>query len=346
MRGKKRNNSDQSVSSSLSMLLLELAAIIGIVVLCLGILGKFTKQSQPSSESDASTQQTTPIETQNQPETSPVPTTEESAPSLTESLETTPEPEETISSDSLASVPETEKAEEPSVPSEPLETLPTEEATPTVPVGTIYLTFDDGPSLQTTGKILDILKEKNVKATFFIVGYTVGSEKEQLVLREFNEGHTIGLHGTSHEYSKIYASLEALINNFDTLREKVFTTTGFYPTVIRFPGGSSNTVSKRYCQGIMTQAVEYFNNETDYTYFDWNIDSCDAGGVKSAEELYENVISGLKEGKDNIILMHDSSNKEYTVSALSAIIDYALSQGYEFKAISSNTPQVTHNIAN
>lgn len=212
-------------------------------------------------------------------------------------------------------------------------------------VGTIYLTFDDGPSVENTTQILDILSKYDIKATFFILDYKYDSEIEQLVIREFNEGHTIALHGTSHNYSKIYSSLESLIKNFETLQEKVYNSTGFTSNIIRFPGGSSNTVSQKYCVGIMSQAVEYFST-TDFVYFDWNVDSMDAGGAKSAEDVYQNVTSNLVKGRDNVILMHDSSDKIYTVQALESIIQFSQNEGYEFKAITSQTPQVVHKVAN
>ena len=208
----------------------------------------------------------------------------------------------------------------------------------------IYLTFDDGPS-RNTAQVLDILKENNIKATFFIVDYQVGSEREALIVRAFNEGHTIGLHGTSHTYSKIYSSLEALIENFETLQEKVYNSTGYQSNIIRFPGGSSNTVSKNYCEGIMTKAVEYFSS-TDFVYFDWNVDSQDAGGTTTPDGVFENVTSCIKPDRNNIVLMHDSGSKSHTLEALQAIIDWAISEGYEFKSITEETPQITHRIAN
>lgn len=213
------------------------------------------------------------------------------------------------------------------------------------PLGTIYLSFDDGPSLECTPQILDILKNHNIKATFFILDYQYGSKKEEIIMRAFEEGHTIGLHGTSHLYSEIYTSLDTLIKNFETLQEKVYNSLGYNPIFIRFPGGSSNTVSKNYCTGIMTEASAYFQ-ETDFVYFDWNVDSQDAGGAFSAEEVFQNVTSSIKPDRNNVVLMHDSKNKNYTVEALEKIIVWALEQGYQFKAITKETPQVIHRIAN
>lgn len=209
--------------------------------------------------------------------------------------------------------------------------------------GTVCLTFDDGPSMEITNQILDVLQEKNVKATFFIIDYS--SEKFPIISREIEEGHTVGIHGLSHDYSSIYSSLEALTSNFVTLQDKLYNDTGYYSNFIRFPGGSSNTVSKKYCTGIMSQATQSLS-DMGFIYFDWNVDSDDAGSAKSSEDIYNNVISALIEGRTNVVLMHDASNKKYTLEALPAIIDYATQHGFEFQAISENTKIVQHNVNN
>ena len=115
---------------------------------------------------------------------------------------------------------------------------------PSSETGVIYLTFDDGPSSSITPKILDILKAKGVKATFFILNYSAANEK--LVKREINEGHTVGIHGYSHTYSEIYTSVDAYMNNITKLRDKIKKSTGYDTIYTRFPGGSSNTVQRNY----------------------------------------------------------------------------------------------------
>ena len=210
-------------------------------------------------------------------------------------------------------------------------------------VGTVCLTFDDGPSLEITSQILDILEEKNVKATFFVLNYS--EEKLNIINREINDGHTVALHGYSHEYSEIYSSLDSTVANFVDLQEKLYADTGYYTNFIRFPGGSSNTVSKKYCKGIMTEATQTLT-DMGFIYWDWNVDSQDAGGAKSAEEIYNNVTSSLVKGRTNVVLMHDASNKIYTLEALDNIIDYCLEQGFELKAISQDTKIVQHNVNN
>ena len=111
--------------------------------------------------------------------------------------------------------------------------------------GVIYLTFDDGPSADITPHILDILAEKNIKATFFVIHFS--DNNAELVKRESESGHTVALHGYSHTYSEVYASADACLENFRKIQEQVYETIGKKANIIRFPGGSSNTISRKYC---------------------------------------------------------------------------------------------------
>lgn len=205
--------------------------------------------------------------------------------------------------------------------------------------GVIYLTFDDGPTTSSTPKVLDILKAKGVKATFFILNYN--SEGEKLVQREYNEGHTVAIHGYSHQYGDIYTSEEAYMNNLKKLQDKIKASIGYTATITRFPGGSSNTVSKKYNKGIMTRLCKLVV-ESGYTYFDWNVSSGDAGGAKTSSDVYNNVIKGLSKNKQNVVLMHDFASNNKTIGALADIIDYGLANGYTFMRITEDTPMVTH----
>lgn len=209
--------------------------------------------------------------------------------------------------------------------------------------GSVALTFDDGPSKNVTPQILDVLAQNGVSATFFIIDFD--SQKENIVLREFSEGHTIGYHGTSHEYKKVYSSLEVLMDNFYTLEDKVLDLTGFTSRLVRFPGGSSNTVSFNYCNGIMTAGTQEVTKK-GYTYFDWNVDSGDAGSAKTADQIYQNVVSALRPGRLNVVLMHDAAGKTETLNALQDIIDFCFENDYELVKLDSDSKQVTHKIAN
>ena len=208
--------------------------------------------------------------------------------------------------------------------------------------GVIYLTFDDGPNANTTPKILDILQEKGIKATFFILNYD--ENEAQYVKREFDEGHTVAIHGYSHEYKIIYQSKDAYMENITKLQEKIKETTGQETTIIRFPGGSSNTISS-FNPGIMT----LLTNEVlvnGYRYFDWNVDSDDAGSARNSKDVYKNVIKGLSKERANVVLMHDFSGNNKTVEALPYIIEYGLENGYTFERITETTPMVTHRVFN
>lgn len=205
--------------------------------------------------------------------------------------------------------------------------------------GNIYLTFDDGPSYLTK-EILDILDEEDIKATFFV---TSGGE---YVRRAYNNGHTIALHTSSHKYSYVYSSEENYFNDLNTVSDSVYNSIGIRCKFIRFPGGSSNTISRNYNKGIMSRLVNAVINN-GYVYFDWNVDSNDAGGDgNNSNKIYNNVINGLSHNKTNIVLMHDSASHRGTVNALRDIIRYGKDNGYSFKAITNDTPVVRHGVNN
>ncbi len=209
--------------------------------------------------------------------------------------------------------------------------------------GTIYLTFDDGPSTNITPKILDILKEQNVKATFFILNYN--SEGEKIIKRAYQEGHSIGIHGYSHKYSEIYQTENTYMNNLNSLQEKIEKSIGFKSRITRFPGGSSNTISKKYNVGIMSKLVKKVE-ANGYKYYDWNIDSNDAGSAKTSAKVYSNVTKNLSKKRPNVVLMHDFSNGKKSLNALRDIIKYAKSNGYVFEKITYEGDLVAHHNVN
>ena len=205
--------------------------------------------------------------------------------------------------------------------------------------GIIYLTFDDGPNSGTTNVILDILKEEGVKATFFVTGYG----PDELIKREFDEGHTVALHTNVHDYATVYASVDAYFNDLYAIQERVKRITGQESKVIRFPGGSSNTVSRKYCSGIMSTLVQEVQNR-GFKYYDWNVSSGDAGSTTLASGVYSNVVNGLNPNRSNMVLMHDI--KSYTRDALRDIIRYGKANGYVFERITTDTPMVTQRVNN
>lgn len=179
----------------------------------------------------------------------------------------------------------------------------------------VYLTFDDGPS-SNTGRILDILSEYDVKATFFVVGKEE-EEYRPLYNRIVEEGHTLAMHSYSHKYHEIYQSRESYVEDLTKLQEFLYDTTGVWCRYCRFPGGSSNTVSKVD----MHELIEYLD-EQDMTYFDWNIVSGDAtSDYISSGDIIRNCTRKLGEFDEAIILMHDAAEKDSTVEALPGLIE-------------------------
>lgn len=195
--------------------------------------------------------------------------------------------------------------------------------------GVIYLTFDDGPNNYYTPVILDVLKKYNVKATFFVT--SAGSD--DLIKREYDEGHAVAIHTSSHAYNVVYASEEAFWNDMNIIKERIVRITGVEPTMMRFPGGSSNTVSRHYSIGIMGRLAEDIENK-GYAYFDWNISSGDAGETTDPNVEYANVINSLSKSRGNVVLMHDI--KKHTSQAIESIVKYGIDNGYTFDVLNNS----------
>lgn len=179
----------------------------------------------------------------------------------------------------------------------------------------VYLTFDDGPS-DNTDEILDILKEYNVKATFFVVAKT-DEESIRKYNRIIDEGHTLAMHSYTHVYNQIYADMDSYKQDVLSLQDFLYEATGIKPVIYRFPGGSSNTV-----MNVDIQECISFLEEQGITYFDWNVSSGDAtGNGYPASTIAENVLNGCAKHDEAVVLMHDASNKDSTVASLPIIIE-------------------------
>lgn len=204
----------------------------------------------------------------------------------------------------------------------------------------VYLTFDDGPSKHTS-RLLSILAKYNVKATFFVCGSGSLSVLDDIA----NAGHTLALHSKTHKYSQIYASESAYYEDLYAIRSIVEQYSGVKSNIIRFPGGSSNVISKKYCPGIMTTLSKSVQ-ENGFVYFDWNVDSKDAGGAKTSSEVANNVINGISNSKRKnlVVLQHDTHG--YSVDAVEQIIQWGLANGCTFKALSADSPTCHHSVSN
>ena len=198
----------------------------------------------------------------------------------------------------------------------------------------VYLTFDDGPTKH-TDKILDILAEYNIKATFFVVGREDDLSKERYK-RILKEGHVLAIHSYSHKYSYIYKSLENFDKDFTKLWNLLYDTTGYTPSLYRFPGGSLGMLSKSK----MKEYVKYLN-EKGMTYFDWNVVNGDAEGIDYTEkQMINNVLNGVAQKKTSIVLMHDGEGKDKTVATLPKILDALVSGGAELLPLDETAPLI------
>lgn len=178
---------------------------------------------------------------------------------------------------------------------------------------TMYLTFDDGPSKENTDKVLDVLKEKNVKATFFVIGEYVRKYPD-IAKRIVEEGHTIGIHCDVHDYSALYASKEAYIADFEKAYDTVYQITGVKAKLFRFPGGSVNAYNKQVCGDIVKEL-----EARGFIYFDWNASLEDTVGNKSGEELLQSACESAMDRERVVMLAHDRVGT--TADNLGAIID-------------------------
>ncbi len=203
-----------------------------------------------------------------------------------------------------------------------------------------YLTFDDGPSATTT-RILEVLAEKNIKATFFVTGKN--SELHEDALRAIAAaGHTIGVHSFSHEYKTIYASVENYLADFELMYNRILEVTGQAPTVFRFPGGSINA----YNLQTYTQIVAEMTRR-GFVFYDWNAAGDDAvkGGI-SRQQVVNNVMQSASGNKRLIVLLHDRTENGSTAEALPGIIDGLEKRGFSFAALQNDVQPITYYYTN
>lgn len=186
--------------------------------------------------------------------------------------------------------------------------------------GTVYLTFDDGPSDRVTPKILDVLDEENVKATFFIIGQQAET-RGYLVKREFDGGHTVAVHSYTHRYGEIYRSPESLIADIDRCNAVIERITGQRSALYRFPGGSYG-ISDELISAVTAHGMRYI---------DWNASTRDAEpGMTDADLLYGAAVSSSSGFNNIVLLSHDSTKKSATPEAIRRLIHYYRGMGFKF----------------
>jgi peptidoglycan/xylan/chitin deacetylase (PgdA/CDA1 family) len=199
---------------------------------------------------------------------------------------------------------------------------------------TVYLTFDDGPS-KYTEEILKLLSDYQVKATFFVIGKK-DTYSKKMYKKILKEGHTLGMHSYSHDYNKIYKSLQDFDKDFTKIRDLLYDTTGYFSSIYRFPGGSGNSAMKEDSSVF----INYLNQKS-VVYFDWNVVSGDATGVEyTPKELYKNVINGIKLHNRSIVLMHDTDAKGNSVKALRMLLDTLTEQEVELLPLNEDVAPI------
>lgn len=195
---------------------------------------------------------------------------------------------------------------------------------------TVYLTFDDGPS-KNTEAILDLLAETGTKATFFVTAQQEDRDYlSKMLNRIIDEGHVLGLHSYSHNYSKIYAYPEAFLADINSLRKLIKEETGYSPSIYRFPGGSNTINAGR-------QTIVSIQNEMlqrGYIWYDWDITIEDSmGTVRAAEDICKTIVNGVVKNNGGIVLAHDSSEPKTTPEGVRLAIEKLSEMGYSFKAL-------------
>lgn len=191
-----------------------------------------------------------------------------------------------------------------------------------------YLTFDDGPTKIITPKVLDILKEEDVKATFFVIGKSV-EEYPEIVRREYEEGHYIANHGYSHNNKLLYKNEESFMNEIKDTDEAIGRAIGieeYCSHVFRFPNGFMAPQYKSNKKEMLTTL-----SKMQYTYIDWNCLNNDSIKKYTKEQLIQNLKKSSKGKNTLVILMHDTKDVSNSSEALKESIEYLKSEGYTFE---------------
>lgn len=192
-----------------------------------------------------------------------------------------------------------------------------------------FLTFDDGPS-DNTSKVLDILEEHDIKATFFMIADTITPDRYDLIRQMIDEGHLVGIHTYTHNYRQIYSSVKAYLDDFYLAFTRIKEITGEKPTVFRFPGGSFNCYMKPLRKQIIAEM-----QRRGFTYYDWHVSAEDSVGNPSKASIIRNIKRNYKRYNTPIVLLHDSSINELTINSLEDIIQLYEDAGYSFDTVNN-----------
>lgn len=202
------------------------------------------------------------------------------------------------------------------------------------PQNAVYLTFDDGPSA-ITKEVLDILSERNIRATFFVIAKD-GEETDAIYRRILADGHTLALHSTTHDYDSIYDSVDSFLTDIAVVSDRVENATGYKANLYRFPGGSVNPHNATIYRQCTAELLR-----RGYTYYDWNVSADDAVSGTTREQMVNNVVSGVLQHNKSIVLLHDSATKRSTLEVLPEILDTLTAEGYSFYPLTNKVRPIT-----
>ncbi len=198
----------------------------------------------------------------------------------------------------------------------------------------VYLTFDDGSS-DLTPKVLDLLDQYNAHATFFVVGKN-NEEYAEYLSDIVERGHTLALHSYSHDYSQIYRSRDAFLEDYEKVYDWVYQQTGYSPCLYRFPGGSNNGSSY-----VVNSIIEEMRRR-GFTHFDWNVSSGDGSNLTTSQNIIDNICTTIKYVENPVVLMHDGSGKNATLAALPTVLQKLSDAGYEFRSLDQHSEPVQY----
>ena len=208
----------------------------------------------------------------------------------------------------------------------------------------VFLTFDDGPS-NSTEKILNILKDKDVHGTFFVLGSSIekDSKRQEYLKEELKSGNAIANHSYSHDFKKLYPGnklkIDSFMDEFNKTNDIMQSILGgeFDCKVLRMPGGYG---TRKYYKDPSLKEFDDTLQENGIINVDWNALDGDAEGKPYSTEEMLNYVKKTSKGKNHVvILMHDAAGKEKTVEILPQIIDYYKNEGYEFKVIKNTSKE-------
>lgn len=198
---------------------------------------------------------------------------------------------------------------------------------------TIYLTFDDGPSMN-IDYLLDILDKYDAKVTFFMVGYSV-EERPYLLEEVYERGHSIGMHSYSHD-KKIYESIKSFKDDLNKCEKTFKKVLGFVPKIYRLPFGSYNKYLNKENYKLLTKELI----KRGYNYYDWNVATGDGSKDVVGYDIYVNAIRGMEEKDTPVILMHDTNQN--TMAVIEFILQHGYMNGYKFEGLTKDTEPVRY----